>query len=98
MKVLDVLARVEVGPTSSFTELLRRQSVMLSWGTTAIVITAHGTDDLSAALLQLRRQGFQVVLVVVEMGGDFRRTRERAAQVGIPAYHIWRESDLDMWR
>jgi uncharacterized protein (DUF58 family) len=98
MKVLDVLARVEAGSTSSFTELLRRQGVMLSWGTTAVVITAHETEDLSGALLQLRRQGFQVVLVIVEMGGDFRRTRERAAQVGILAYHIWRESDLDRWK
>jgi uncharacterized protein (DUF58 family) len=98
MKVLELLARVEASATFPFAELLRRESVMLSWGTTAIVITPNQTQDLLAGLLQLRRQGFQVVLVMVEMGGDFKLTRQRAAQIGIPAYHIWRESEMDMWR
>jgi len=98
MKVLEVLARVEVGSAFPFTELLRRESVLLSWGTTAIVITPRETQELLTSLLQLRRQGFHVVLIIVEMGGNFRQTRQRAAQIGIPAYHIWREPDLDMWR
>lgn len=98
MKVLDVLARVEARATFPFTELLRRESVILSWGTTAVVITPHETEELFAALLQLRRRGFHVVLIIMEMGGNFSQTRQRAAQIGIPAYHIWRESDLDMWR
>ncbi len=98
MKVLEVLARVEVRPTFPFTELLRRESVILSWGTTAIVITPQETKELFAGLLQLRRRGFHVVLIIVEIGGSFSQTRQRAAQIGIPAHHIWRESDLDMWR
>ena len=98
MKVLDILARVEAHATFPFTELLRRESVILSWGTTAVVITPQETEELFAALLQLRRQGFHVVLVIVEMGRNFTQARQRAAQIGIPAYHIWRESDLDMWR
>jgi len=98
MKVLEVLARVEARPTFPFTELLRRESVILSWGTTAIVITPRETEELFTALLQLRRQGFHVVLIILEMGSDFGQTRRRAAQIGIPAYHMWRESDLDMWR
>jgi len=98
MKLLEVLARIEARPTFPFTELLRRESVILSWGTTAIIITPQETEELFAALLQLRRQGFHVVLIIVEMGRNFTQTRQRAAQIGIPAYHIWRESDLDMWR
>lgn len=98
MKVLEVLARVEAGSTSPFIELLRQKSVILSWGTTAIIITPQETPDLLAAVLRLRQQGFHVVLVIVEMGGNFNQTRQRAAQIGIPAYHIWRESELDMWR
>lgn len=98
MKLLEILARVEVHPTPPFTELLRRESVILSWGTTAIVITPKETEDLFAGLLQLRRRGFYVVLIVVEMGGNFAQTRQRATQIGIPAYHIWRESELDRWR
>jgi uncharacterized protein (DUF58 family) len=98
MKVLEILARVEVGRTISFTELLRRQSVLLSWGTTAIVITPQDTEDLFTSLLQLRRRGFHMVLILVDMGADFSQTRRRAAQIGVPAYHVWRESDLDMWR
>jgi len=98
MKVLEVLARVEASPTFPFTELLRRESVILSWGTTAIVITPQEAQELFAGLLQLRRRGFHVVLIIVEMGGNFSQTRQRAAQIGIPAYHIWRESELDIWR
>ena len=98
MKILEVLARVETSPTFPFTELLRRESVILSWGTTAILITSQETQELFAGLLQLRRQGFHVVLIIVEMRGNFSQTYQRAAHIGIPAYHIWRESDLDMWR
>jgi hypothetical protein len=98
MRVLEVLARVEGRSTFAFAELLRQESVILSWGTTAIVITPHETQDLFPSLLQLRRQGFHVVLIIVEMAANFSQTHERAAQIGIPAYHIWRESGLDMWR
>lgn len=98
MKALEVLARVETHAAFPFTELLHRESVILSWGTTAVVITPQDTRELLAGLLQLRRRGFQVVLIIVERGGNFTQTRQRAAQIGIPAYHIWRESELDMWR
>jgi uncharacterized protein (DUF58 family) len=98
MKVLEILARVEVTPTTPFTELLRRQSVRLSWGTTIIIITPQDTEELFTSLLQLRRRGFHVVLILVEMRVSFRESRQRASQIGVPAYHVWRESDLDMWR
>lgn len=98
VKLLEILARVEVHPAHPFTELLHRESVILSWGTTAVVITPKETEDLFAGLLQLRRRGFYVVLIIVEIGGNFSRTRQRASQLGIPAYHIWRESGLDRWK
>jgi uncharacterized protein (DUF58 family) len=98
MKVLEILARIEVTSTTPFTEFLRHQSVRLSWGTTVIIITPQDTEELFTSLLQLRRRGFHVVLILVEMGTNFRQSRQRAAQIGVPAYHMWRESDLDVWR
>ncbi len=98
MGTLDILARVEASDTFPFVDLLRRESLHLPWGATAVVITGTETDDLFGALLGLQRKGLNVVLVLVDPQTAFSPTRRRAQQVGFQAYALWRERDLDIWR
>jgi uncharacterized protein (DUF58 family) len=98
MRLLDVLARVELADTFAFDELLRRETVRLPWGTTLVVVTARATDALFDALLQVRRAGFQVVLILVESRADFPQVQRRARRFGFVAYRVASEWDLDIWR
>jgi len=98
MGILEVLARIEVAQGTPFTSVLQRQSLNLPWGCTAIIITSQETQELLPVLVQLGRRGFNVVLILVDPQTPFRLTKQRAQQVGIQAYRITRERDLDVWR
>jgi hypothetical protein len=101
MSCLDLLARIETADgadTLPFTALLRQASLGLSWGSTLVIVTGREDKALMPKLIHLRRRGFLAVLVLVDRGADFNRTKARAQQIGIPAYHIIREQDLDVWR
>jgi uncharacterized protein (DUF58 family) len=101
MSCLDLLARVKVTDTSEalrFTTLLRQASLGLSWGSTLVIVTGQEDDSLMPTLVHLRRRGFLAVLLLVDRGADFDRAKARAQQIGVPAYRIAREQDLDVWK
>ena len=96
--VLDVLARIQTGKERSFVKTLFSRSADLTWGCTVVVITSTETDHLLPALMQLRRRGFSVVLILTDPQVPFDLTKVRAAQIGVPAYRITDWTDLDVWR
>ncbi|HEY64842.1 MAG TPA: DUF58 domain-containing protein [Caldilineae bacterium] len=100
MKVLEVLARIELSPDGAvpFASWIQGATVDLGWGTTVIVITPKGDAATCQALHRLQRAGLNVVLIVVGPSGRFRETRQRARHFGFPAYLAARERDLDAWR
>lgn len=98
MRALDVLARVESFDTTSCAELVQRQRVRLSWGTSLAVITGHTSDALFDELFGAQRAGLNAMLVVCGPAPGFDETRRRANRFGIPAFHLRAESDLDLWR
>jgi uncharacterized protein (DUF58 family) len=98
MSILESLARVEVAPDAAFVDLLRRQSVKLSWGTTIAVITGRGDQALLDTLVYLRRAGFAVSLVLVQPGDPDAALQGQADLLGIPIHRVWREADLEAWR
>jgi len=63
-----------------------------------VVITAREIEGLMELLLTLRRRGLLVVLVLTCPERGFELTAQRAAQVGIQAFRVWSERDLDIWR
>lgn len=95
MHILDLLARVEMADGASLAALLRRETRRLAWGSTLVAITGRVGDDLLAALLALRRSGFSVALISVDPSAQFQAARQRAAQLGIPAFELWEEADLE---
>ena len=101
MHVLDLLARIELGPESGtrpFLHLVVEQSLGLQWGSTAVLITAGAEDGLFEAMLTLRRRGLGVLLVMTHPRGDEALTVRRAAQIGAQAHAVEIEKDMDLWR
>lgn len=98
MRLLDLLARVQVGESRPLVELLGRQIVHLSWGTTLILITAHFDDALFDGLFQARRAGMNAVLIPCGPYPAAQETRRRAEAFGFPYYELLAERDLDRWR
>lgn len=97
-RIMDILARVQATEERPFVELLRQARLHLSWGGTAIVITSHATDEQIDQLVAMKRSGFHVVLIVMDPRTPFAIVEQHAKQLGIKAYQIWQESDLDVWR
>jgi uncharacterized protein (DUF58 family) len=98
MSLLEVLARVQVAPDSSFVDLLRRESVKLSWGTTLAVITGRQTEALLDTLVYLRHAGFAVALILVQPGRQSVELGGRANLLGVPVHQVWNQRDLEAWR
>jgi uncharacterized protein (DUF58 family) len=101
MNCLDLLARIQANDAAdalSFTVLLRQASLGLSWGSTLVIVTGKEDQDLMPTLVHLRRRGFLAVLILIDRDADFHRSKARASQIGVPAYRITREQDLDVWK
>jgi len=98
LQLLDVLARVKLSAQVPFDETLRRASLALTWGATAVVIVPDVNDRLFGVLLWMKQRGLHLVLIVTDPQQPFGLLEARAAQVGIQAHLVWQESDLDEWR
>ena len=98
MTLLEVLARVQTASEMSFVDLLRRESLKLSWGATLSVITGRESEVLFDTLVYLRRAGFAVVLILVQPARPSAELQKRADLLGVPVRRVWHERDLETWR
>jgi uncharacterized protein (DUF58 family) len=98
MGLLEVLARVQITSATPFAELLRRESVNLSWGATLAVITGGESEALFDTLVYLRRAGFAVALILVQPARPSAELQEQADLLSVPVHRIWQERDLEAWR
>ena len=94
MSLLEILARVQATSATPFAELLRRESVRLSWGATLVIIAGRESEPLFDTLVYLRRAGFAVALILVQAGRPSEQLRKRAALMGVRVYRVWREREL----
>lgn len=97
MRILDLLARVQMSDGPGFGTLLQRGTSRLSWGSTIVVVTGRVQEELFEALASLRRSGFSVVLISVDPSTAFEAIRRRASMIGVPSYEVWEEADLERW-
>ncbi len=98
MRLLEMLARARMASTIPLTTILPEASASMGWGTTAVVVTAGSQNKLLAALLQMRRRGLQVMLIVVDPTTRFPDLQARLKYLGVSAFLITKEKDLDLWR
>lgn len=98
MRILEVLARVNVGETDNFAGLIQHYKNSLSWGTTLAAVTGALNDDGFDALFLAQRAGLGVMLVLVGRNRELDRVEQRARRFGIACTRLERERDLDVWR
>jgi len=98
MRLLEVLARIELASTAPFVSTLDEASARLGWGSSAVVITPGESPNLVDALVQMQRRGIGVLVVATDPHAPFPALCGRLEQIGIPAYWMTQEQDLDVWR
>jgi uncharacterized protein (DUF58 family) len=98
--VLELLGRLNLAHQRPFLPLLRNEIQRLRWGATLIIVTTRESDELLETVLPLRRSGFDVVLIYTDYSDPvgFESAQQRARLLGMRAFRIWREADLDVWR
>lgn len=95
VRVLETLARVEIGEVADFATLIQNKRYHLPWGTTLIVITGEANDVLLDELYRARRSGQNVLLIMAGSGGSISEIRSKAGFWGIPVINIATEQDLE---
>jgi uncharacterized protein (DUF58 family) len=97
IRILETLAEVELvrGTARPFDPLLRRDWLDLAWGGTVVVITGRADLPLTEALLQLRRGGLAVALILVGVSGAAAEPGW-AAPPGVAIYTIRSERELEV--
>jgi uncharacterized protein (DUF58 family) len=98
VRILDLLARIQVSSTYPFVDLLNRETPTLPWGTTIVIITGAVDDSLFDAIFQIQRRGQNVAVIIAGHQGSIRRVRQQARQFGFPIYSFPNEKSLDIWR
>jgi uncharacterized protein (DUF58 family) len=88
MRILEVLARLELDDRTPFTSWALPAASRLGWGVTILVISPNADEAFCAALHQLVRSGFNPILIAVEPHIDFIAIRRRTHLLGFEAYHI----------
>jgi len=98
--ILDLLGRLVVVNQRPFCLAVRGEMKRLPWGATLIIITSHESPELLETVLPLRRAGYNVVVIYMDYPNPevFEEAQHRAALLGLRAYRIWREGDVDIWQ
>jgi uncharacterized protein (DUF58 family) len=98
MRLLEVLARVQMTDCPPVVELVQRERVQLPWGTTLILVTGYVDDQLLDELYQARRAGLNVSVIMVGQVPESRQIIKKASHYGIPVMNIVRERDMNIWK
>jgi uncharacterized protein (DUF58 family) len=98
VRILEVLARIQVGETPPLIDVIQQQRQQLPWGTTLVLVCGQADDRLFEQVFRCRRGGLNMMLVLVGQTGNIRATKERCEHFAIPFQHIRNELDLDPWR
>lgn len=89
-QILEVLAQLHSSETMPIARLIANESSNLPWGSTMVVISAMPTDALLSTLVEMKRVGRRIALILV--GGQ----EPLIGKDGLTTYHIrddvlWRE-------
>lgn len=98
MRLLEILARIEMVDDQPMIDTMRREIHHLPWGTTLILITGNINDPIFEALFQARRLGLEAMIVFCGPVQNFQMVRRRAEHFGFPVYQMFNEQDLNIWR
>jgi uncharacterized protein (DUF58 family) len=98
MRLLENLARVKCIEAYPLAQLVRQHRSGLAWGTTVILISGSADPYLFDEIIQLKRSGLSVVLVLCGLYTGIREARARANSLGILIYDIPDETAMKGWQ
>lgn len=97
MKILELLARLEMAEEAPFLPLLEMYRYRVTPGSTLLLVTAVDTDELMQETLLLCRQGLHVVLIVVGDQVLHPQYWNRPYTENLVIYTLRRKEDLYAW-
>jgi uncharacterized protein (DUF58 family) len=97
MRVLELLARVELHDQGEPLIQLLRQGFTLPWGATAVVITGLVSEEDFLTLHRLRQCGLLVVVFMVERPQQPAAYEERARALGITLHMLWQDEQFEAY-
>ena len=89
MRILEMLARVELSDQGQHIPVLIQQSGGLTWGSTVVVVTGQLHDTVLHALRRIRQRGTKVLVFTVEQQQDREAAEARAHAAGITMRCVW---------
>jgi uncharacterized protein (DUF58 family) len=85
ISILEVLARVQAASGDHVAAVLRRGTVELAYGSTVVLITGSLDDELSAAVVGVKRAGHAVAVILVQPAGEHGGV---SGVGGVPIYRV----------
>jgi uncharacterized protein (DUF58 family) len=98
IRLLELLARIQVEDRPHFEECIRGNRIHLPWGTTLTIITGNADQRLLDELYQARKSGLNANLILSGAVPNAHEIFHKAEFFGIPVLNIATESDMDVWR
>lgn len=95
MSILETLARIESASTLLFSQMMDQARADLAWGSTLVIITGAYMETLLKQLLQAKRAGFNIVLVLVGPSAKHHEARAHAKHFNFTYYHLLSPMDFD---
>jgi uncharacterized protein (DUF58 family) len=98
--ILELLGRLRLAHEVEFWPLVQAEVRRLPWGATLAFVAPSESSVLLDTVVMLKRSGFSIVLVYVDYPDpvSFEVAERRASTMGVRAYRVWRETDVDVWR
>lgn len=98
MRILEVLARIQMTETCPFAQVMRPFISHLSWGTTIVLVTGQVDEELFEELFQARRSGLDAMLVLCGRVTRFKEIENKARHFGFPIQNVLYAEDLKFWK
>jgi uncharacterized protein (DUF58 family) len=98
MRMLESMARIKAKETTNLVQLLRQHRAALAWGTTLILITGSADHELFDEIIQAKRSGMSVVLILCGWYTGITEARQRARTAGIVLVDIPDETAFKAWQ
>lgn len=97
MRILEILARVELSDEQTFIDLLQQGRMRLSWGTTLVLVSGKADHDLFDEVFKASRVGLNSVLIMCGQVPGLKMIKNQTKHFGIPFHHFLNIRDLEMW-
>lgn len=88
MHILEILAGLKTSQDESIANLINRQRVELSWGSTVILISGNLNEESFNALINSRRAGVDVVVILCGLVENLQEIKTKAGIAGFGFHHL----------